>query len=125
MRVNFFVCISIRDNKLVSKIIPASSSEEAGKLFHEQVDLFAQEIHGPFHKVRKQILENTRVLKFSDNTPYKAIYNDWLVNAFKLEEPVNHAYLIFIKRTDDKKVPFPKGTITAPISDLRFIKDEK
>jgi hypothetical protein len=125
MRVNVFVCTSIRDNKLVSKVIPASSPEEAGKIFQEQTDLFALEIHGPFHKVKKQILENTRVLKFAENTPYKAIYDDWLVNAFKLEEPTDHAYLIFIKRVDDKKVAFPKGTITAPISDLRFIKDEK
>jgi hypothetical protein len=40
-----------------------------------------------------------------------------------LTEPADHAYLVFIKRADDKKIPFPKGTITAPIHDLRFIND--
>jgi hypothetical protein len=66
------------------------------------------------------VIENTRVLKFSNQTK-KAIYNDWLVDAFLLQEPENQAYLVFIKRVDDKKLPSPKGTITVPITDLRFV----
>lgn len=79
-----------------------------------------KEILGPFYKKRAQVIENTRSLKFSNQTK-KAVYNDWMVNAFLLKEPENQAYLVFIKRVDDKKLPIPKGTITVPISDLRFI----
>jgi len=43
------------------------------------------------------------------------------VNAIFLQEPENYAYLIFIKRTDDKTIPRPKGAITVPISELRFV----
>ena len=43
-----------------------------------------------------------------------------IVNAMFLKEPESHAFLVFIKRIDDKKIPFPKGTIVVPISDLRF-----
>jgi len=75
---------------------------------------------GPFFKKRAQVLENTRSLKFT-NQNKKAIYNEWYVNAFMLKEPENQAYLVFIRRVDDKKLPPPKGTITVPISDLRFI----
>lgn len=124
-QARIFVCSSISDNKLISKIIPASSVGEAGKLFLDQYFIDAQEILGPFHKVKAQILESTRVLKFADNKPYKAVYNDWLVNAFMLSEPIDYAYLVFIKRLDDKKIPFPKGTITANIHDLRIIENEK
>jgi hypothetical protein len=75
---------------------------------------------GPFYKKRAQVLESTRVLKFTNQTK-RAQYNDWLVNAFILKEPVDQAYLVFIKRLDDKKLPTPKGTITVPVSELRFI----
>lgn len=117
-----FVCSAISgSNELISKIVIAKSVDEASKLFFEQHKVQPKEVLGPFYRVKTQILENTRVLKFADNRPRKAIYNDWVVNAFVLSEPSDHAYLIFLKRTDDKKIPFPKGTITAPIQDLRFI----
>lgn len=115
-----FVCASISNNELFTKVIPAETQEDASKLFIEEFKHNPQQIMGPFYKKRTQVLETTRVLKFS-NIRKKANYNDWIVDAHILKEPENHAYLIFIKRTDDKKVPFPKGTITVPISDLRFI----
>lgn len=116
-----FVCAAIdTNNALCTKIIEASNQEEAISLFKEQFSFEPREVLGPFFKKRAQVIENTRVLKFS-NENKQAIYNDWLVNAFLLSEPVNQAYLIFIKRTDGKKVPTPKGTITVPISDLRFL----
>lgn len=104
----------------MTKVIPASSPEEASSLFVEHYSVSPKEILGPFYKKRAQVIENTRTLKFSNQTK-KAIYNDWMVNAFLLKEPENQAYLVFIKRIDDKKLPIPKGTITVPISDLRFI----
>ena len=115
-----FVCSAISPNgDLLSKIIPASTIEEASNLFFEQQNISAKEVLGPFYKKRVGVLENTRVIKFSNETK-KAIYNDWLVNAMLLKFPENQAYLIFIKRVDDKKVPPPKGTIIVPISELRF-----
>lgn len=123
-RPKFFVCSAIISNNLVAEMILSPSIEEAIKLFTKQFGEKPTKIHGPFYKVKTQILENTRVLKFTDNRPRKAVYNDWIVNAFMLNEPADHAYLVFIKRIDDKKIPSPKGTITAPIHDLRFTDDK-
>lgn len=119
-RPKFFVCSAIIKNNLISEMILAPSVEEVSKLFIDQFGEKPAIIHGPVYKVKTHILENTRILKFTDNRPRRAIYNDWIVNAFMLNEPANHAYLVFIKRVDDKKTPTPKGTITAPIHDLRF-----
>jgi hypothetical protein len=120
-RQTVYVCCSItNDGELINKIIAAASPEEAGNLFLEQSTIKAKEILGPFYKKRTQVLENTRVLKFSNQTK-KAIFNDWLVNAFLLKEPENQAYLVFIKRVDGKKASTPVGTITVPVSDLRFV----
>lgn len=116
-----FVCSSITDKgDLINKIIPANSQDEAAQLFSEYFLIKAKEILGPFYKKKAHILENTRSLRFTSQTK-KAVYRDWLVNAFLLHEPENHAYLVFIKRMDDKKISAPKGTITVPVSDLRFL----
>ena len=116
-----FVCISVSPaGNLLSKIIPADSHNAAGILFEKEYACAPNEILGPFYKKRTQVIENTRVLKFSNQTK-KAIYDSWLVNAFLLKEPENQAYLVFIKRVDDKKIPLPKGTITVPVSELKFI----
>ena len=124
-RPTVFVCSSVTTSgDLLSKIITASSPTEAISLFFDKFSVQAKEVLGPFYKKRTQILEQTRTLKFSNNPAQKAIYNDWLVNAFLLSEPENQAYLVFIKRVDDKKVPLPKGTITANISELRFLHDK-
>jgi len=120
-RQTVFVCSSVTDGgDLLNKILAAETQDDAGKLFLEQTSCKAKEILGPFYKKRAQVIETTRVLKFSNQTK-KAIFNEWLVNAFLLKEPENHAYLVFIKRVDDKKASTPTGTITVPISDLRFI----
>jgi hypothetical protein len=37
-----------------------------------------------------------------------------------LTASTKEAYIIFLKRLDDKTIPMPKGTIIVPISDLRF-----
>lgn len=118
-----FVCIGIDPEvpgEFISKVIQASSQEEASSFFLQQTGRRAKTIHGPFRPKRAQVLENTRTLKFSDQT-YKAIYNDWFVNAMILKEPEDHAYLVFIKRVDDKKQSAPKGTVVVPISDLRQV----
>lgn len=120
-----YVCSGIYNDKVLSKIIPASCKKEAGIIFSEKFAISAQEILGPFCSLRKKILDTTKVLKFSDNKIYKAIYNDWLVNAFCLLEPADYAYLIFLKRIDNRKdIQAPKGTTIVPMHELRFIKDE-
>jgi hypothetical protein len=108
---------------LIIKMIPSISQQEAIDLFVKEFSLSPQEILGPFYKKRTQILETTRTLKFSSKIK-KALFNGWIVNAFLLKEPIDQAYLVFIKRQDGKKAPSPKGTITVPISDLRFITDD-
>ena len=118
-----FVCIGMnhdKPNEFISKVIQAVSQEEAASFFLEQTKSKAQTIHGPFRPKRAQVLETTRTLKFSDQSR-KAIHNDWEVTAFFLKEPENHAYLVFLKRIDDKKQPLPKGTIIVPVTELRFI----
>lgn len=117
-----FVCVGLDPNKPsdpVSKQITAVSQSEAANLFFEQTKVKAKTIHGPYRPKRAQVLENTRTLKFAEQSR-KAIYNDWEVTAFYLKEPENHAYLLFIKRVDGVNQPRPLGTIIVPISDLRF-----
>lgn len=120
-RQQFFVCASVSDKgELITKTVPAASPDEAMKIFSEQHSHNPREILGPFFKKRAQIIENTREMKFS-NQIKKAVYNDWIVSAVLLTEPADQAYLVFIKRVDDKKIPTPKGTIVVPTSDLRFM----
>jgi len=38
-----------------------------------------------------------------------------------LIEPKDHAFLIFIKRMDDKNTAFPKGTVIVPVNNLRIL----
>jgi hypothetical protein len=115
-----FVCSAIIDGTLTNKIIPAASPDEAADLFFKELNVRPQESLGPFYKKRTQVLETTRTLKLT-NQSKKAIYNEWNVTAFFLKEPENYAYLVFLNRTDNKKVPAPKGVVIVPISNLRFM----
>jgi hypothetical protein len=114
-----FVCIGNNSSDFISKVIEAVSQEDAALLFSTETGITAKTIHGPFRPKRVQVLDNTRTLKFS-NEQKQAIYNDWEVNALFLKEPENHAYLVFIKRVDGKKLPAPKGTVVVPISELKI-----
>lgn len=118
----YYVCSCIKDGELVSVMVPAKSPDEAHSAFLEQHSVAAKTVLGPFYKKKTQVLEVTRSLKFT-NKIKKAIYNGWLVNAMALVDPVDQAYLIFIKRVDDKKIPFPQGTIVVPFSDLRLLNE--
>lgn len=119
-RQTVFVCVAISDNnELITRIVAAETQHEASERFLQETQHQPKEVLGPFFRKRIQVLENTRVLKFT--TQHKrGIYNDWVVDAFMLQEPANQAYLVFIRRVDDKKLPPPKGTIVVPLSDLRF-----
>lgn len=119
-RQTVFVCVAIsHSTELLTRIIAAATPKEASEFFFQETGYQPKEVLGPFFKKRAQVIENTRVLKFTTQQR-RAVYNDWVVDAFMLQEPADQAYLVFIKRVDDKKLPTPKGTITVPVSDLRF-----
>lgn len=120
LRQTIFICAGIIEEQLITMIVAATSQDEAAKIYQDKYIQQPKEILGPFYKKRTQVLENTRTLKFSNQTQ-KAIYNEWLVNAFLLKEPEKQAYLVFIHRQDGKKSNPPKGTVVVPISDLKFI----
>lgn len=119
-RQTYFVCAAIVENKLTTRTVPATSPDEASKAFSDLFSQLPQDVVGPFFKKREQVMEKTRNLKFSDQCK-KAIYNDWMVSAILLHEPENQAFLSFIKRIDGRKMPPPKGIITVPVSELRFV----
>lgn len=115
-----FVCVALSpQNELVVKTIAAPTPHEASALFTERYFIPVKEVAGPFYKKRAQVIEATRTLKFSEQTK-RGEYNGWIVDAMLLKEPENQAYLLFIKRLDNKKQPAPKCTVIVPISDLRF-----
>ena len=115
---SIFICVDYLSK--ITKTILASSTEEASNLFLSEYKVLPSEVLGPFLKKKTKIIETKKELKFT-NQSRKAVYNDWVVNAFLLLEPTDHAYLVFLKRNDDKKIPSPKGVIIVPINDLRFI----
>lgn len=120
----FFVCSAILDNgDLITKSIQASTIVEASAIFNREYLKDPKIILGPFVKLKQIQVESVPVqsLKFTNNKFRKAEYDGWLVNAFSLIEPNDSAYLIFLKRLDNKKIPMPKGTIIKPLSDLKFI----
>lgn len=116
-----YVCVGIDQDKIdiVSRQVTAASQSEAARLFLEQTNIKAKTIYGPYRPKRAQVLDNTRILKFSDQS-YKTTYNGWEVNAFYLKEPENHAYLVFIRKIDEQAPAAPKGTFLVPVSDLRI-----
>ena len=121
-RPTFFVCISLdAANNLISKEIEASSTEEASKKFLEQTNCRVRDIYGPYRHKKKRVISNTRVIKFGDKS-FKCFYGDWEVMAFILKEPLDHAYLIFVKNNNNQKEPIPKGTTIVPVSKLKEIK---
>lgn len=121
-RLLHFVCGAVSDtHKLIFKTIEASSPEEASKIFLEECGIYPQEISDPFRKIKiKPKLEPIKYFKFNTERPRQAFYNGWIVNSFLLAEPKDHAFLIFLKREDNKSMPMPKGTTIVPICNLRF-----
>ena len=116
-----YVCCTIDNNKLISKSMEASSSEEAMKQFELEFGKEPDNIHGPFHRKREGVLDNTREIEFSGER-IKAVYKDWFVIASILNYPKNSAYLLFDKRTDGKKMPKPSGTFIIKLEESKEIK---
>jgi len=119
-----FVLTAIKDGGLVAKTIEAKSLSEAVDIFEKEFSVSPQETFGPFYKKRSRVIEKTNGLTFDNEIknaiPVSATYNGWLVNAFFLKNLKSQAYLVFIKRVDDKKIPRPQGNVIVPISELRI-----
>jgi hypothetical protein len=116
----FFVCAGMVDQKMVVITIQGINQQEAIDKFIQDYGMHPTEVLGPFYKKRLQITKTEQTIKLT-NQIKKAIYNGWIVNAFLLLEPADHAFLVFIKRQDGKKMPSPSGTITVPLSHLKEI----
>ncbi len=114
-----FICVGLIDNKIIADSMLISSVDEAKEQFTNKYGYCPDKILGPYLSPKK--IEHEKVLRFASHKSQKAIYNDWLVNAFLLHDPQDHAYLIFVKKTDDVSAIPPKGTTIVPIQDLRFI----
>jgi hypothetical protein len=115
----FFFCAAIVDQDIVAEMVLGNTPAEASEAFEKQFGVPPKKILGPALKKRKQVIETSRQLTFT-NQNQKAIHDGWLVNAFILKDPADHAYLVYLKRIDDKKMSPPKGVITVPVSDLNF-----
>lgn len=119
-----FVCVGLESiGKIVSHEVVARTSQEAFQQFLSLTGINADAIHGPY-RPRKQITSPDKpketTFRFSDQVK-KASYNGWEVNACLLQEPIDHAFLIFIKRIDGKKQAAPKGSVVVPLTDLRTL----
>lgn len=120
-RQTVYVCCSVIDGKLISKMIESDNSEDAMLVFFKDNNVKAQVVHGPFFIKRAGVMDNTREVVFSGSSK-RAIYKEWHVNALLLKDPENSAYLLFDRRVDGKKIPKPTGTFVVHVDELRNLK---
>lgn len=118
-----FICLGLLEGKIVAEPILIVSADEAKEQYINRYGVAPEKVLGPYLNPKK--IEHEKILRFVSHQSQKAMYNDWLVNAFLLHDPPDHAYLIFVKKIDDVSAVPPKGTIIVPIQDLRFIENEK
>lgn len=117
-----FISAAIINEVLIIEEFEGFSFEEAKKDFLQHHEVSPTHVLGPFEKKKLKMIHDVKKIKFLNNNIKKAIYRDWLVNAFLLEEPPNHVYLVFINKIDNtKEVIKPTGTIIVPSSDVRFL----
>jgi hypothetical protein len=114
----FYVCAAIVQEKLLMESITALSEKEAVSMYKQKYGLIPSQIEGPF--LRKKVHAPPTPVNLKFNGIIKpAIYQDWKVNAFFLESPENHAFLVFLKNLNSSK-DSNKNTTIVPIIDLRF-----
>lgn len=119
MKATYFVCSAISDGKLISETMEAKTSREAKRLFVQQFSYKPGTVVGPFFKKNQTIEEKIPTMQFSKvNKP--AEYQDWKVNAFLLENPVDSAFIFFQSKKDGSSNPKPQSKIV-PIEELKFI----
>ena len=123
-RKSCFVCSAMAQGVIITKTYDASSAEEASSLFTSEVGFNPNNIEGPFYKKKARVPRNIKPKKvemiFGTETK-KAHYKNYLVNAFMLNDPIDHAYVVIIKSLDESNKTKKQGTIIVPISELNFI----
>lgn len=119
-RATFFVCSSILDGKIISSDVEASSKKEASSLYSSASKLEPETVSGPFYLKRVKIPKLAKKdLQFSGITK-KALYKGCLVNAFLLNSPKDHAYLVFIKGAEAHVGVRMSTTVIVPVEYLEF-----
>lgn len=119
IRSEYYICISLDyQNKIIAEDISAASPKEAASYFFEKFKITPEKIMGPYFK--KKVRVNDIPIEF--NGPSKqAVYDGWIVNAFPVKNPENHAFLLFIRREDGIAKQQPKEKKIVPTSDLRYL----
>jgi hypothetical protein len=117
----YFVLSAAIDGVLASKTIEADLLSDAIELFEKEFSVKPQQTFGPFYKKRTRVPMKATKISLSKNSVKEAEYNGWQVNAFLLDDPKDHAYLVFIRRLDNSNTQKPSGHFTVPISELRFL----
>lgn len=108
-----FVCSTIFNNQLISHEIEALSNLEASNQFEIKYSIKPEIVYGPFYKRKRKIPppKLQQNIKFKNSSSKKIEYNGWIINLQLLSEPINCAYISYIKRIDGTKKILPKGEI--------------
>ena len=77
-------------------------------------------IYGPYYKKKVYEYRYLDNIKFNGKS-FKCKFKGWLVNAFMLNDPKDHAYLLFSKKIDDNGWEEPKNKIVVDIELLETI----
>lgn len=118
---NIFVCSAISsDSELISKDFIADSESEASNLFEKEFNLLPRIILGPFIKKKNKEVIQPKTINFSKPSK-RAIYNEWLVNAFEIKESEKESFIIYIKPIDNSKKQKINNTCIIPKSELTYI----
>jgi len=120
----YFVCSSLTEDMQITSVnIEASSKEEASALYKSKIKVYPEIINGPFYLKKVKIQNvNRKDLVFSNITK-KAIYKDFLVSAFLLDSPIDHAYLVYIKNLSNNELIKMKSTVIVPIEQITILKE--
>ena len=114
-----YICISLNnENKIITESISAASAKEAASSFFDKVKIKPEKILGPY--LKKKVNSPNNVLLQFNGSHKQAIYDGWVVNAMPINDPEDHALLLFIRREDGTIKQKPSGKIIVPICDLRF-----
>jgi hypothetical protein len=118
---NIFVCSAINNNlELISKYFEADSESDASKLFEKEFNFLPKIILGPFTKKKVLEVSQEKTINFS-NPSKKAIYNQWIVNAFEIKENDKECFIIYVKPVDNIKKQKINNTCIIPTSELTYI----
>lgn len=118
-RETYFVCSGIINNVVLADEIKSDAASLAKKIFIEKHNIAPSSIHGPFYKRKKHFKPFYGDIVVT-NKYISTTYCDWIVKAFILKEPHNHALLLFIKNKFNDDIVKPKGNIVISLDELEI-----